>query len=108
MVDEGSSCVAVVSNSQDRNLGRLVTSSKTSCLSSIQCDLGESGKGISEQQSFMFSSHPNFILFHLQSSYMFVCLVKMWTMVAWMTLAYSMKVAIVHETKVAINHVNEP
>ena len=85
----------------------MVTSARTSDLSSIQGDLGEKGKGISEQQSLMFSRHPNFIFFHLRSSYMFVCFVKTWTMVAWMTLAYLMKVAIVHEMKVTIIHVNE-
>ena len=40
-----------VSNSQGRNLGRLVTSARTSGLSSIQGDLGESGKGIFTSQS---------------------------------------------------------
>ena len=35
-----------VLNSQGRNLGRLVTSARTYGLSSIQGDLGESGKGI--------------------------------------------------------------
>ena len=35
-----------VSNSQGRNLGCSVTSARTSGLSSIQGDLGESGKGI--------------------------------------------------------------
>ena len=34
------------SNSQGRNLGRLVTAARTCGLSSIQGDLGESGKGI--------------------------------------------------------------
>ena len=42
---------ACVSNSQGRNLGRLVTSARTSCLSIIQGNLGESGKGIFTIQS---------------------------------------------------------
>ena len=38
-------CTASVSNSQGRNLGRSVTLARTSGLSSIQGDLGESGQG---------------------------------------------------------------
>ena len=38
--------IITVSNSQGRNLGCLVTSARTSGFSSIQDDLGESGKGI--------------------------------------------------------------
>ena len=38
--------IGVVLNSQGRNLGRSVTSASISGLTSIQGDLGESGKGI--------------------------------------------------------------
>ena len=41
-----------VSNSQGSNLGCLVTPARTSGLSSIQGDLGESGKGIFTGQSY--------------------------------------------------------
>ena len=40
-----------VSNSQGRNLGRSVTSARTSGLCSIQGDLGKSGKSIFNSQS---------------------------------------------------------
>ena len=41
-----------VSNPQGSNLGRSVTPARTSGLSSIQGDLGESGKGIFTGQSY--------------------------------------------------------
>ena len=41
-----------VLNSQGRNLGRLVTPARTFGSSSIQGDLGESGKGFFTSQSY--------------------------------------------------------